>query len=390
MHTYFFQLGNTPALSLQELRSVFGEKTVTSVTELLAQVALPEDANVQEIIEILGGTVKIMRVIRPLTETEPEEIEAAITEHLTQLAAETNNKIHFAVSELHRDHKEPLESHTIKAQLQAAGVHTRYADGSRHGLSAAILLHKKKVVEVIVVSTESQTLLCQTVAIQDIDDWTHKDRNKPYADSKKGMLPPKVALMMVNIAMGDNPRQPDRVNLLLDPFCGTGTVLIEGILAKLPVIGSDLDAAATTGSRTNLDWIAQNYAVEDPYEVILSDATKIPKQKHLVQYIVTEPFLGKQKPNAAKLPFVFKGLEKLYLGAFKHWTTLLADGASVVIIFPAVAIENKHGKTITYNLESLIDKLAQFGYTTLSEPILYHRPQAVVQRQIYRFRFNKA
>ena len=100
--------------------------------------------------------------------------------------------------------------------------------------------------------------------------------------------------------------------------------------------------------------------------------------------------MGKQKPNAAKLPFVFKGLEKLYLGAFKHWTTLLADGASVVIIFPAVAIENKHGKTITYNLESLIDKLAQFGYTTLSEPILYHRPQAVVQRQIYRFRFNKA
>lgn len=387
MQHYFFQLGNTPELSLVELNAVIGAEFVEQVSPQLARVTLSSEQRAKELVDLLGGTVKIIKEIKKLDSSSISELKEIVIEHLLHLSE--GNKIHFAFSELGRDHLEKIEGFELKSLLQEKGVNSRYVEGSRHGLSASVLLHKKKVKEVYLLSTNDGVYLGETIGVQDIDDWTHKDRNKPYFDRKKGMLPPKVALMMINIAIGDNPVNENRKNILLDPFCGTGTVVIEGLLTNLDVIGTDLDEEAVAGTKRNLEWLKTYYPFTHEYKIFASDASKIPTQKEKIQYIVTEPFLGKPKPNTAKLPFIFKGLEKLYLGAFKHWTNLLADGASVVIIFPTVTITNEKGKEITYSLDLLIDKLANFGYTTLSEPVLYSRPQAIVQRQIYRFRFNK-
>ncbi|GIK83786.1 MAG: hypothetical protein BroJett025_04080 [Patescibacteria group bacterium] len=387
MQQYFFQLGNTPELSLVELNAVIGAEFVEQVSPQLARVSLNSDQRAKELVDLLGGTVKVIKEIKKVETTDIEELKEIVVDHLMLLA--DGNKIHFGFSELGRDHLEKIEGFELKSLLQNKGVNSRYVEGSRYGLSASILLHKKKVREVYLLSTNDGAYLGETIGVQDIDDWTHKDRNKPYFDRKKGMLPPKVALMMVNIAIGDNPVQENRKNILLDPFCGTGTVIIEGLLTNLDVIGTDLDEAAVAGTKRNLEWLKEYYPFTHEYTVFASDATKIPPQKDKIQYIVTEPFLGKPKPNPAKLPFIFKGLEKMYLGAFKHWTNLLADGASVTIVFPTVTITNERGKETVYSLDLLIDKLASFGYTTLSKPVLYSRPQAVVQRQIYRFRFNK-
>jgi len=105
--------------------------------------------------------------------------------------------------------------------------------------------------------------------------------------------------------------------------------------------------------------------------------------------IVTEPFLGKPKPNPAKVPFILKGLEKLYRGAFRHWTNILKDGAVIVIVIPSIVVQDKRGKTRTYTLESLIDSLGKLGYTMTSEPIEYFRAQAIVRRNIYTFIYKK-
>ncbi len=387
MNNYFFQLGNTPELSLLELQAMLGEDSVVQISPQIAVAKLASDQRAKELIDLLGGTVKIIKEIEELENNNTiEENTEKVVRHLELIA--DGDKIHFGFSELGRDHLEKIDGFTLKSLLQKNGLNSRYVEGSRYGLSAAILLHKKRVKEVYLISTNEGVFLGETVAIQDIDDWTHKDRNKPYFDKKKGMLPPKVALMMINIALGDNPVQEDRKNLLLDPFCGTGTVVMEGLLTNLDVLATDLDSEATAGTRRNIEWLAQDYPFTHEYKIFTTDATKIPPQKDKVQYIVTEPFLGKPRPNPAKLPFIYKGLQKLYLGAFKHWATLLDDGASIVIVFPTVTIQTKYGKEIVYSLDSLIDKLEVFGYTTLSKPVLYSRPKAIVQRQIYRFRFN--
>jgi tRNA G10 N-methylase Trm11 len=386
MHKYFFQLGNTPELSVSELNAVIGAEFVDQVSPQLASVQLKSDERAIELIGLLGGTVKVIKEISKIETKNIEELKEILINHLLLIAQ--GNKIHFAISELGRDHLEKIEGFEIKALLQDQGINSRYVEGSRHGLSASILLHKTKVKEVYLLSTDNGVFLGETIAVQDIDDWTHKDRNKPYFNRKKGMLPPKVALIMINIAIGDNPLKENQKKLLLDPFCGTGTIVMEGLLTNLDVIGSDIDIEAVEGTKKNLVWLKEFYPFTHEYKIILSDATKIPPQEDKIQYIVTEPFLGKPKPNVAKLPFVFKGLEKLYLGAFKHWTTLLADGASIVIVFPTVIVADAKGRETQYSLDNIIDKLAKFGYTTLSKPILYHRENAVVQRQIYRFKFS--
>lgn len=386
MNNYFFQLGNTPELSLIELQAMLGAESVVQVSPQLAAAKIESQERAKRLIDLLGGTIKIIKEVAKLPNTSIQENQAAVLDHLELLA--DGGKIHFGFSEIGRDHLEKIDGFDLKAMLQKKGINSRYVEGSRYGLSASILIHKKRVQEVYLISTNEGVFLGETVAVQDIDDWSHKDRNKPYFDRKKGMLPPKVALMMINIAMGDNPISEDKKRLLLDPFCGTGTILIEGLLTNLDVLGTDLDAEAVSGSKRNLEWLKQDYPFTHEYTVFTSDATKIPPQKEKIDYIVTEPFLGKPKPNTAKLPYIFKGLEKMYLGAFKHWTSLLEENAAVVIVFPTVTIANRNGKEINYNLNSLIDKLALFGYTTLSKPVLYSRPQAVVQRQIYRFRFN--
>lgn len=385
MPKYYFQLGNTPELSLLELNAVLGTD-VERVSDFLASAELASQEIAKQTIDLLGGSIKIIEHIETLESNDSEIIEEKVITALISLSE--NKKIQFGLGELGRDHLEPLSGFDIKQKLKLQNIPSRFIDGSRYGLSAAILNNKKSIIEIYILTTKKGIQLGHTVAVQDIDDWTHKDRNKPYFDKKKGMLPPKVALMMVNIAIGDNPIKENRKNILLDPFCGTGTILIEGLLTDLDVIGSDQDPESIAGTRRNLEWLAESYPFTHEYKLIQSDATKIPNLTDKVQYIVTEPFLGKPRPNTAKLPYIYRGLEKLYLGAFKHWTKILADGASIVIVFPTVTVEQQNGKKVTYSLESLIDKLASFGYTTLSKPVLYHRPKAIVQRQIYRFTYK--
>jgi len=233
-----------------------------------------------------------------------------------------------------------------------------------------------------VIGSLDKIYLGETIDVQDIDDWTKRDRRKPYADSKKGMLPPKVARMMVNIGTGNTSKT------VYDPFCGTGTVLLEGLMTGHDVVGSDIDGRATAGAEKNIEWLRDQYDVTGEAKLFFSDATQVAKLQELrenpVDVIVTEPFLGKPKPQFKELNNVFKGLEKMYLGAFKAFREVLKGGGKIVIVFPMVETPKK-----TYDLAKLIDKLEQLGYTTTSEPVVYARFGAVVQRQIIVFTLNK-
>ncbi len=379
MSQLLFQLGVTPELSIREIERSFATTTTTVLPDVLVSLddaSLPTPA---EMMQILGGTVKIATVITSIPKDSETPLETAIANHLCETSS---GKVHFALAELGRNHLPALNPNEIKKIIQETGATARFVESSRTGLSAAVLIHQKKVREIMVIYAQDMHILAETVATQDIDNWTIRDRSKPYADRKKGMLPPKLARTMVNLCLG-NTWSDDSV--LLDPFCGSGTVLMEAMMRSVPVIGSDLDPNAVTGATANLTWLSQHYELSVPFNVISSDAANV-KPGAVITHLVTEPFLGKPKPNLAQLPNMFKGLEKQYLGAFKHWRTFLADQASLVVVFPQVIVEGK--ANTVFNLNALIDKLATLGYTTHSDPTIYGRPQAIVQRQLYQFTYT--
>jgi len=93
-------------------------------------------------------------------------------------------------------------------------------------------------------------------------------------------LHPKLAGCMVNLT------RASPGDLLLDPFCGSGSILIEADLLGCKVLGSDIQPLMVRGSRMNLI----HYGVRD-FHLLLADARKPPFAE--VDAIATDPPYGR-------------------------------------------------------------------------------------------------
>ena len=110
-------------------------------------------------------------------------------------------------------------------------------------------------------------------------------------------LHPKLARALVNLTGAK------KGDIILDPFCGAGGILIEAGLLGIKVIGFDIDRIMLKRAKINLD-----YVKVQGYELILKDATTI--SKHF-DYIVTDLPYGRNSKLSEK------ELEILYLKFFK-------------------------------------------------------------------------
>lgn len=379
---YLFQLGSMHALCWSELLTFFPEAKRLNQSVALVSTNFPLE--LKPLLATMGGVIKIAQVWQSLPQADNDQLQEVIIKYLQNLAGE---KIYFALGELGRDHLEPLDVIAIKKQLKATGKKVRFADAKRWGVSAAVLLNRAQLQEIIIAQGEKEIMLATTKAVQDIDEWTRRDRAKPYANHKKGMLPPKLARQMLNLAKLPNDAS------IYDPFCGTGTILLEALLDPhcAHIHGSDLDPRAVAGSQANVAWLKDTSQLllaraEASVNIFASNATTTSKaqlQNQLLDAIISEPFLGKQTPSEKDLPNIFRGLEKLYYGCFKNWRSLLKANSSVVIVFPRA--QSAH---TTFSLDGLLDKLQAIGYTKRSENLEYARPGALIKREICVFDFK--
>jgi tRNA G10 N-methylase Trm11 len=382
MSKFLILFGNTTLLSKLEFESLYPSLPLTELDEHLFAFESAEDLS-KEMMATLGGTVKIFAVAK---EFEPSIEDEALIEEIVALLLGQSDEPYFTFSQVGKGQRE-ISNADIKDLIKENGKKARYFSGEIS--ESALLSHKSKATELLSFNDRDsgKLILAQLKGVQDIDDWTKRDRAKPYADRKKGMLPPKVARMMVNAARGLWQQKNEGKALLYDPFCGTGTVLLEAGMQNLNVYGSDIDQNAVFGSRDNLEWFKQEYNKQIESKVFYMDASHLDEETFAqkVDLLVTEPFLGKQTPRDSELANVFKGLEKMYLGSFKSFAKVLNEGAVVAIVFPKVTTDKR-----TYSLDSLIDKLQTKGYNLLVDPVLYAREGARVARQICLFSFHSS
>ena len=94
-------------------------------------------------------------------------------------------------------------------------------------------------------------------------------------------MPAKLARCMVNLA------QPTSGDLVLDPFCGTGSFLVEAGIMGCRVLGFDVLRSMVMGSQKNL----KSYGIE-PEGMAVADARSIPLAEASVDCIVTDPPYG--------------------------------------------------------------------------------------------------
>jgi tRNA (guanine10-N2)-dimethyltransferase len=105
-----------------------------------------------------------------------------------------------------------------------------------------------------------------------------RPKKKPFFHPSA--MPPKLARCMVNLA------KPKAGDLILDPFCGTGSILIEAALIGCRILGMDIQKRMARGSLKNFKY----FGIESE-GVIVADAKNLPVQK--VDCVVADPPYGK-------------------------------------------------------------------------------------------------
>lgn len=379
MRLLFF-LGRSHDLCLAELETVLSRFECAKpvlLSESLYVSNVPDAVSAELLMNVLGGVRKIAVIEQEIgSEADPKQ---AVLDVLRSKAE--NNKIYFSVTFLGSEQKPRLID--FKKMLDEHAIRARFAEAENlGGVDAALLSHKKDLVEVFAIPTETGWTIARTLCVQDIDSWSERDYGKPYRDAKKGMLPPKLARMMVNLGIGTLSADALR---LADPFCGSGTVLMEAAMLGCEVIGSDQSQDSVHGSGENLHWLQKSLTKELKSRLSIQDATQLSEQETggKLDIIVTEPFLGKPTPNPDEVGRIAMGIEKLLLGAMKKWRGVLKPNATIVIIFPQWVV----GKQVK-NLHALVDRLGSLGYNRLKGPLLYSREQTQVQREIYVFTYK--
>jgi len=245
--------------------------------------------------------------------------------------------------------------------------------------------------EIVLIDTGSDKLLVgQTLAVQKFEDYSQRDYGRPERNMKQGMLPPKLAKMLVNLA------QATTNSLIIDPFCGSGTVLQEArLLGYKNIFGSDNNPRAIEDSKNNLTWLEQKYNLVDSSLVLkcldVRNLTKyIPESSPKV--IITEPYLGpiRLPNNKSALERVYQEIASLFLDSFRVFSQILKTDERVVMVFPLWKFDqNVYRLSILPQIKKMGFSLAPYPDWVGSPPFLYHRPDQIVQREIFIFIKNR-
>ena len=123
---------------------------------------------------------------------------------------------------------------------------------------------------------------------------------------------------------------------IVDPFCGTGTFLIEGLIQGYNVIGIDNDQDLINDSKLNLHWLKQELDINNTSEVVFGDSRTT---EFSADACVFEPYMGpflKKIPSEKEAEHIWEELDELYRNTFKNLSNNLSEHAQIVCILPDI------------------------------------------------------
>ena len=125
-----------------------------------------------------------------------------------------------------------------------------------------------------------------------------------------GVMMPILARGLVNLA------RVHEGDLLFDPFCGTGGVLLEGEMVNAEVLGSDMDLTMLKGCRENLP----------DARLFQADATRLPLCDNAVDAVVTD------LPYGQSVCIMAESMEHLYSRSLSEIRRILKPGGRAIVV----------------------------------------------------------
>lgn len=381
---YLAILGRLPELSKAELLAQFpevaafierGENFRNSVPENLLIFDLPDKKTPD--LRRLGGTQKLASYLGDFKAT------------VKYLESLPEGKITLGVSDYRpsaRPFKAQGEALKLKRILVRDGRSVRVLQNKEATLSTATSHHnqlaeKPNHVEIILTKGGYFRLL----GVQNISEYAKRDQARPARDAKVGMLPPKLAQILLNLC-GPLPKNAR----ILDPFCGTGVVLQEALLNGYAAYGTDLSPRMIDYSEKNLNWLTSEptfskYLKAPDYTLEPGDATSHVWNRP-VDAVAAEAFLGapmSQPPAEIKLKQEKEHCKTILTGFLKNLAPQIAENTPVVLAVPAWLRPNGD-----YESLNLLDEVEKLGYNVVKfknlgkDCLLYFREGQIVAREI--------
>jgi tRNA G10 N-methylase Trm11 len=385
-----FQLfipGKNWRLSLAELVALLATKeSKFSVDSFSKEFFVVNGEKVDaSIIEDLGGIIKIgfstgdvsTEIVKKAFLQKDKEAKAQISREIAAsgvvdgLVKAESEKILFGVSVYCAEKQLRVVSKSIqrfigssvKRELSGCGKKSKFMGFAKDRrvpqLSHVEVLKKNFVenkAEILFCVGRKKTIVAVTVAVHNPFEFQKRDVGKPV-QRKIFAIPPRLARTMVNLGACTEGK------VLLDPFCGVGTVLQEALLAKAKVVGVDINRWCVDASARNLNWLKDEYGLENAeYRVLQGDVRRLSQKIgwEQVDCVATEPDLGpalRQVPTTSYAVRIAEKLEPLFYSLLEEAYKVLKSGGRLVVVSPW--IKTRSGEPVTMRIE---EKAVELGF----------------------------
>ena len=381
--------GRQPLISLAEIQALY-DKAARLVGKKLVFFEINEDGeeNISPDINRLGGSLKLGRFF----DTDFSKLAKFL------VTAHPEGKINLGISDFSKQKKSGLakqKSMELKRSLARMGRSVRVITSNEPEISSATAHHnqlgeKAGCFEIFLIDRE----IYLSLGTQNITAYTERDQARPARDAKVGMLPPKLAQILINLC-GKLPEEAR----VLDPFCGTGVVLQEAAIMGYVPYGTDLNERMVEYSKKNLSWLFNERnqkrfkilpnLIQKKDQIIeavsVGDATNFTWEGE-IDAVAFEGYLGapmSKPPVDVKFKTEKAKCREIAMGFLKNITPQIKSGTPVVMALPAWLREN--GKYAGLNI---LDEIQEMGYNfekfqDLSQSdLLYYREGQIVAREI--------
>lgn len=378
-------LGRQPHLGIAELEHLYNN--VDWFSEQSAIIA-------RDSIDLgrLGGTQKAGRIIAEMSGGDWRRASMKLVQHYSKTWANFDGKLTLGISAYGFDVSPREVQKTgiiLKAKLKSSGVSLRLIPNQEVALNTATSHHNKlglannKIELLVIRGHRGKIIVAESIGAQNITFLARRDQERPKRDAFVGMLPPKLAQIMINLAA---PPLESRNNLrLLDPFCGTGVVLQEASLMGYSTYGTDLSEKMIRYSEDNLTWLKDTFELDT--DVTLHEGDAMATQWNPpIDFVACESYLGQPfsaPPSPAKLTEVRGNCDHIISSFLKNLASQITPGTPLCVAVPAW-----RGKDGSFTHLPLIRKLESFGYdittfkTVQPNDLLYYREDQVVAREL--------
>ncbi|HZP55763.1 MAG TPA: hypothetical protein VFB03_03265 [Candidatus Saccharimonadales bacterium] len=383
-------LGRQPALGVAELESIYGSDNIKPIKNA-ALLNIPADKiNFKN----LGGTIKVARILSELNYSDWQKLTKYLVdtipahlEHLPEGKFTLGLSVYGINVNASQINRSALQ---IKKVIKKTRRPVRVVPNKTETLNSAQVLHNKLTHkgawELLFIANGSKTLLAQTMFVQDIEAYAARDQARPKRDPKIGMLPPKLAQIIINLAVSRLPADVSASRVrILDPFCGTGVILQEALLMGYSVLGTDIDRRMVEYAKTNMQWLAERQpAATGHVSIELGDAA----DSHWARFttVASEAYLGRpfaKLPPEDMLKQNIHTANKTIKDFLQNLSAQIKQDRVFCLAIPAWRKPN--GELIHL---PVLDKLTDMGYNKVkfkhvrNEDLIYYRENQIVAREL--------